>query len=229
MNPYSGGAQNAAKGALKGTSTFVREDELSARKAARPFPPKARKMYWFMFVPLVLFGAGLPLILEATGVGVHVGPWLALTISIPGTILAMFAVSFLREGFKGNLVFSSVILFVLQLAYALEFGPEDTQRALMMRVAPLVVAAILIFFMWIDLKKNLREWHYRIASGESWQDILTQYQQASVIRKAGGKPALDAEGNVVDAEEMMPRPGFRQKPKKRDPTQKKKRQKPRLR
>ncbi len=229
VNPYSGSAQNAAKGALKGTSTYVRQDEAQARKQGRPFPPKARNLFMYVFAPLVLGATSLPFVLEAAGVRVGIGPWLALLISIPGTVAAMFGISFLREGFRGNLVFASIILFALQLGYAVEFGPEDAQRALLIRAAPAVVAAVMLIFMWRDLKVNLREWHYRIAAGESWQDILTQYQQASVIKKAGGKPALDAEGNVIDAEEMMPRPGFRQKKKKREPTAKKKRQKPRLR
>jgi hypothetical protein len=94
--------------------------------------------------------------------------------------------------------------------------------------APVLVGVLLAFF-WLSLRTHLRDLHYMVAEGQSLQDIMLRMQQAKVIQKAGGKPALDEKGKVVDANEMMPKRGFRQKPKKKDPTEKKKRKKPRVR
>jgi hypothetical protein len=213
VNPYSGGLP---KGGPKASATFVREDELEQEKKARPFPAQARKLYWFAYAPALLFISVLPVALEASGVQLHIGPWLALLITIPCTVLSMFFVGFLREGMMGNFVYASVALFALTMGYSLDFGvdADATSRALLMRSVSPVIVAVMLFFLWRDLQTHLREWHYRVASGESWQDIMAQMQQANVIQKAGGKPALDAEGNVVDAEEVIGRPGFRQKPRK---------------
>jgi len=224
VNPYTGGLP---KGGPKASATFVREDELQKEKAQRPFPPQARKFYWFIYTPTLLIVAGLPLLLELLGVHVAIGPWLGLLITIPVTVVAMFAVGFLREGMIGNIAYAMVTLFSMTLAYSLEFPPDQTDQAILWRAAAPVIAFIVTFFLWKDLKRNLREWHYRVAAGESWQDILAQMQQANVIQKAGGKPALTENGEVVDAEDLMPRPGFRQKPQKKKGEGKRK--KPKLR
>jgi hypothetical protein len=212
VNQYSGGLP---KGGPKASATFVREDELQKEKAVRPFPPQARKLYWFAYAPALLLICALPVALEAGGVQVHIGPWLALLITVPCTIVSMFYVGFMREGMIGNFVYAAAVLFILTMGYALDFGPsEPIERAILWRSSAPIMGAIMLFFLWRDLQSNLREWHYRVASGESWQDIMAQMQQANVIQKAGGKPALDEKGNVVDAVEVMGRPGFRQKPQK---------------
>lgn len=224
MNPYTGGLP---KGGPKASSTFVREDEAAAEKKARPFPAQARKLYWFAYAPVLMLICALPVALEAGGVQVALGPWLALLITIPCTILSMFYVGFMREGMIGNFVYAAAVLFILTMGYSLEFGPENYERAVLWRAASPLMGGIMLFFLWRDLQHNLREWHYRVASGESWQDIMAQMQQANVIQKAGGKPALDQEGNVVDVNEIVGRPGFRQKPQKKKGEGK--RQKPKLR
>lgn len=212
MNPYTGGLP---KGGPKASATYVREDEVVKEKASRPFPPQARKLYWFAYAPSLLLVCALPLALEASGVQVHLGPWLALLITIPCTVLSMFFVGFMREGMIGNFVYAAAVLFTLTMGYSLEFPVDAVERAILWRASSPVIGAVMLFFLWVDLQKTLREWHYRVASGESWQDIMAQMQQASVIEKAGGKPALDEEGNVIDAEEVIGRPGFRQKPQKK--------------
>ncbi len=211
MNPYTGGLP---KGGPKASATFVREDELAQEKVARPFPPQTKKFYWMGYVPSLMLITALPVLLELMSVHVAIGPWLALLINIPVTIASMFAIGFLREGMIGNLVYAAATMFALTLGYSTEFPPEAIEQAIIWRSAAPTLAIVLVFFLWKDLQRNLREWHYRVAGGESWQDIMAQMQQASVIRKAGGKPALDESGKVVDVEEMMPRPGFRQKPQK---------------
>lgn len=226
MNPYTGGLP---KGGPKASATYVREDEVTQEKQSRPFPPQARKLFWYGYVPVLGAVCALPAILEASGTQLHIGPWLALLITLPCTVLSMFFVGFMREGMIGNFVYAAAVLFILTMGYSLDFGaaPDAMERGLLWRSASPVMAAVMVFFLWRDLQRNLREWHYRVAAGESWQDIMAQMQQANVIQKAGGKPALDADGNVVDVNEIVGRPGFRQKPQKKKGEGKRK--KPKLR
>lgn len=217
---------------LKGGSTLVREDEAETVKSAKPFPPKAKRLAIIYSIVLILL-ALLPVIIEAAGEPVRIGPWLGLLITLPITLFAMIMMVFLRDGMAGNLISGTAVLFAMTLGYTLEFDPGNEQRALFIRAAcPLVCAAILGFF-WLNLKANLRDIHFMVAEGQSMQDIMLRYQQANLIRKKGGKPALMPDGSVVDANEVVGRPGFRTPPKEQQAgTQtktKKKRKKPRLR
>jgi hypothetical protein len=216
---------------LKGGSTYVREGEAETLKSAKPFPPKARRLA-IIFSVILMALAALPVIIEAAGEPVRIGPWLGLLITLPVTLFAMVMMVFLRDGMAGNLVSGTAVLFAMTMGYSLEFDPGNEQRALFIRAAcPVVTAAILGFF-WLNLKVNLRDIHFMIAEGQSMQDIMLRYQQASIIRKKGGKPALMPDGTVVDANEVVGKPGFRTPPKEQQAaaqTKKKKRKKPRLR
>lgn len=230
MDPNSGAARKALRGVTQGGSTFVREDEAAKLKADRPFPPKAKRLA-LIFSASLLAVVALPAILELAGVQVHIGPWLSLLITVPVTLIAMAFMAFLRDGMWPNIISGSVTLFCLSVAYATEFDPGDEQRAMLIRTAGVVVCAAMLAFFMKSLKTSLRDLHYMIAEGESMQDIMLRYQQASVIKKAGGKPAMTEDGKVVDANELMPKKGFRQKPQKTKKQQgeKSKRTKPKVR
>ena len=210
MDPYSGGGRKARQLAPQRQATYVRKDEAKEVKKQKPFPPKARRFFMIFAVVLMLLGT-LPLALEASGTAVEIGPWLSLAITLPITLGAMICMAFLRDGLVGNLVSGAVVIFGVTMGYALEFELGDEQRAMMMRAAGPVVLLVMLAFFWRSLKTNLRDMHYMIAEGQSMQDIMTRYQQASVIKKSGGAPALDEKGNVIDANELMPKKGFRPK------------------
>lgn len=230
MDPNSGAARKALRGVTQGGSTFVREDEAAKLKADRPFPPKAKRLA-LIFIASLLALVALPAILELAGVPVHIGPWLSLLITLPGTLIAMGFMGFLRDGMWPNIVSGAVVLFCLSVAYATEFDPGDEQRAILVRSAAVAVCVVMLAFFLKSLKTSLRDLHYMIAQGESMQDIMMRYQQAAVIKKSGGKPAMTEEGKVVDANELMPKKGFRQKPQKTKKQQgeKTKRSKPKVR
>ena len=231
MDPNSGAARKLARQMQKGTATHAPQDELKRLKKDRPFPPKARRLA-LIFIGVLMALAILPLGLEAGGVKVEIGIWLGLLVTLPITLFAMVMMGFLRDGMVVNLVSGAAVLFAMTVGYALKFDPGDEQRALFLRAAcPVVTGAILGFF-WISLRTNLRDIHYMIAEGQSLQDIMLRYQQASIIRKKGGTPALTPEGKVVDAKEATGRPGFRTPPKQAQAsgaTVKKKRKKPKVR
>jgi len=217
---------------LKGGSTYVREDEAVSTKAAKPFPPKAKRLA-LIYTVILLTLALLPVVIEAAGEPVRIGPWLSLLITLPITLFAMSMMGFLREGVAGNVISGMAVLFGMTMGYALEFDPGNEQRALFTRLAcPVVTGAILGFF-WLNLKAQLRDLHFMVADGQSMQDIMLRYQQANLIRKKGGKPALMPDGTVVDANEVVGRPGFRTPPKEKQASAqtktKKKRKKPKLR
>lgn len=216
---------------FKGGSTYVREDEAELLKQDKPFPPKARRLAIIFSASLMLL-ALLPVVLEGAGVSVRIGPWLSLLITLPITLVAMAFMGFLRDGVAGNIISGTAVLFAMTMGYALEFEPGDEQRALFMRLACPVTAVAILGFFWLNLKSNLRDMHFWVAEGQSMQDIMLRYQQANLIRKKGGKPALLPDGSVVDANEVVGRPGFRTPPKEQQAgtqTKKKKRKKPKLR
>ncbi|MCC6465033.1 MAG: hypothetical protein IT463_06800 [Planctomycetes bacterium] len=231
MDPNSGAGRNLARQMMNpGTSTYVREDEAAQLKKDRPFPPKARRLALiFMAITVVL--TSLPLVLEASGVAVRIGPWLSLLITLPCTLLAMGFLGFLRDGMTANLISGAALLFAFTMGYALEFEPGDEQRALLFRAVAPTVGAVVLAWFWLSLKTSLRDIHYMVAEGQSLQDIMLRYQQANVIRKAGGKPAMTPDGQVVDANELMAKPGYRPaKGSSEEATQtKKKRKKPKVR
>jgi hypothetical protein len=175
--------------------------------------------------------AALPAILEGSGETVEMGPWLSLLVTLPTTLAVIAMMGFLRDGLTANLVSAAAILFALTVGYATTFDPGEEQRALLVRTASPVLCAAVLAFFWMSLRTHLRDIHYLIDKGESLQDIMMRYQQANVIRKAGGKPAMTEEGKVVDANEIMGRKGFRQKPQKsaRQQGEKKMRKKPKVR
>lgn len=216
---------------LKGGSTYVRQDEAAQLKKDKPFPPKARRLGIIITVALLALSA-LPAVLEASGVSVRIGPWLSLLITLPITLLAMGFMGFLRDGIAVNVISGAAVLFAMTMGYALEFDPGNEERALFLRAAcPAITIAILVFF-WLGLRTGLRDLHYMVAEGQSMQDIMLRYQQANIIRKKGGKPAMLPDGKVVDANEVIGRPGFRTPPKEKQAgakTEKKKRKKPRVR
>ncbi len=216
---------------LKGGSTFVREDEAALSKASKPFPPKARRLGIIISVVLLALAA-LPVVLEGMGISVRIGPWLSMLITLPITLIAMGFMGFLRDGIAVNVISGAAVLFAMTMGYALEFEPGNEERALFLRAAcPAITVAILTFF-WLGLRTSLRDLHYMIAEGQSMQDIMLRYQQANLIRKKGGKPAMLPDGKVVDANEVVGRPGFRTPPKEKQAgskTEKKKRKKPKLR
>jgi hypothetical protein len=158
--------------------------------------------------------------------------WLSFLITLPITLFAIGMMGFLRDGMAVNLVSGTAVFFAMTMGYALEFDPGDEQRALFLRAACPVVTAVIAGYFWISLRTNLRDIHYLIAEGQSMQDIMLRYQQANIIRKKGGTPALMPDGKVVDAKEVQGRPGFRTPPKQAQAgaaTEKKKRKKPKLR
>lgn len=217
---------------LKGGSTFVREDEAKTAKSSKPFPPKAKRLAIIFSVVLMLL-ALLPVVIEAAGEPVHIGPWLSLLITLPITLVAMGFMGFLRDGMANNIISGAAVLFAMTMGYALEFDPTNESRALMLRAACPVISAAILGFFWLGLRTQLRDIHYMVAEGQSMQDIMLRYQQANLIRKKGGKPAMLPDGTVVDANEVVGRPGFRTPPKEEQAGSqtkaKKKRQKPKLR
>lgn len=212
------------------SSTFKREGEAEALNANKPFPPKAKRLA-IIFSVILLALVGLPLMLEASGTPVRIGPWLSMLITLPIALFAMVMMGFLRNGMALNIVSGAGVVFAATLAYGLEFEPGQEARALLFRGTGLAVVVVLLGFFWLTLKKNLRDLHYMIAEGESMQEIMHRAQQANIIRKAGGEPVMDDKGNVVDKRELVPQAGFRQKRKKtaRQQGQKKKRKKPKVR
>lgn len=217
---------------LKGGSTFVREDEAKVAKSSKPFPPKAKRLAIIFSVVLMLL-ALLPVVIEAAGEPVRIGPWLSLLITLPITLVAMGFMGFLRDGIANNIISGAAVLFAMTMGYALEFDPTNESRALMLRTACPVISAAILGFFWLGLRTQLRDIHYMVAEGQSMQDIMLRYQQANLIRKKGGKPAMMPDGTVVDANEVVGRPGFRTPPKEEQAGSqtktKKKRQKPKLR
>jgi len=213
------------------TSTYERKDA-DGKRISRPIPPKAKRLAVIFTIYLAAL-AGLPVVLELMDVDVRLGQWLSLLITLPGTLVAMIFMGLLRDGMIVNIVSGVIVVLALQVGYGWEFFPsaeyDYAVRALITRAGAFAVVAVILVFFWLQLRTHLRDFHYMIAEGQSFQDIMLRMQQARVIQKAGGKPALDEKGRVVDAKEMMPRPGFRQKPKKKDPTEKKKRKKPKVR
>ncbi len=215
----------------KGSETFQRTDE-KGKRIARPIPRKAKRTAT-IFTVITMALAALPVILEASGVFVDIGPWLSLLITIPVALMAIMFMGFLRDGLTANLISGAIILFAFSVGYATTFEPAefDSGRSLMVRAAAPVVCAAVLGFFWLSLRTHLRDLHYWIDQGQSLQDIMMRYQQANVIRKAGGKPAMTEDGKVVDATEVTGRPGFRQKPQKtaKQQGEKKKRKKPKVR
>lgn len=211
------------------TSTFVRGDEASEVKKQKPFPPKAKRLF-VIFAIFMLAVISLPVLLELSGVAVSLGPWLSLLITLPVTLLAMIGFAFLRDSLTSNLISAAVVTFACVVAYGLEFSPGQEETALSVRGAAPAMMAILLAHFWFSLKTSLRDLHYLVAEGRSMQDVLAQYQQASVIKKAGGTPVMDQDGNVVAQEDVIPRKGFRPKRGAAKATKgKKKRKKPKLR
>lgn len=218
---------------MKGTSTYVPQDEIKRAKSERPFPPKARRL-GIIFSASLMALALLPVVIEASGVMVQIGPWLSMLITIPITLFAMVMMGFLREGMWTNMVSGAAVLFAMTMGYALEFdiANYDVNRVILLRsVCPAVCAVVIVFF-WLSIRTSLRDLHYLIAEGQSMQDIMLRAQQANIIRKKGGKPALMPDGTVVDANEVVGRPGFRTPAKEAQAgaaTAKKKRKKPKVR
>ncbi|MBX3461230.1 MAG: hypothetical protein KF696_14895 [Planctomycetes bacterium] len=214
----------------KASATFERDEE--GRREPKPIPRKAKRTA-MIFSVLLMAVACLPSILEISSVFVNIGPWLTLPIAIPMMLVAFMFMAFLRDDLTANLISTAAIVFAMFVSYGTTFSPEefDSYRSLAVRSAgPAVCAAVLVFF-WLGLRTKLRDLHYLIDQGESMQDIMLRYKQASVIQKAGGKPALTEDGKVVDATEITGRPGFRQKPQKSaaQKGEKKKRKKPKVR
>ncbi|MBZ0137586.1 MAG: hypothetical protein K8I27_14565 [Planctomycetes bacterium] len=217
---------------MKSSGTFARGDETRSLKAGKPFPPKAKRLAIIFSVALMAL-VSLPVILEAAGVIVNIGPWLTLLISLPIAGVAMVFMGFLRDGLTANIISGVIVLFAAQVAYGTTFEPDEIEagRALLVRSAGPVITLAMLAFFWISLKTHLRDLHYMIAEGESLQDIMTRMQQAQVIKKAGGEPVLNERGQVVDKNELIPKKGFR--PKKSNTAGatagKKKRKKPKVR
>jgi hypothetical protein len=217
----------------KATATYSPDSNAGAgKRVARPIPRKAKRTAIIFSVVLGVV-AVLPALLEATGTRVNIGPWLSLLITLPMTLLAMAMMGFLRDGLTANLISAAAILFGLTVGYATTFEPADfdSGRSTLIRTAAPVICAVILGFFWLSLRTHLRDLHYWVDQGQSLQDIMMRYQQANVIRKAGGKPALMEDGKVVDANEVQPRKGFRQKPQKsaKQQGERKKRKKPKVR
>ena len=217
---------------MQSSATFSRGDEAARLKSEKPFPPKAKRLAIIFGVVLTAL-LSLPLILEASGIQVQIGPWLTLLISIPITALAMAMMGFLRDGLVANIISGAIVLFAAQVGFGISTNPEllESGRIFLIRsAAPAIVVVMLVYFG-ISLKTHLRDLHYMIAEGESLQDIMTRMQQANVIKKAGGEPVLNDKGQVVDKNELMPKKGFRPKKTKTAAATKgkKKRKKPKVR
>jgi hypothetical protein len=233
VDPHSGAGRKMARQMTQSTSTYARKDE-QGKRIARPIPPKAKRLA-VIFTVVILAIAGLPVLLELLNVDVRIGPWLSLLITLPATLVAMIFMGLLRDGMVANIISGLIVVLALTVGYGWIIDPYEGQtmdeatRALLTRAGALGVIGVLLVHFWFSLRTRLRDLHYMIADGQSFQDIMLRMQQARVIQKSGGKPALDEKGKVVDANQLMPRPGFRQKPKKKDPTEKKKRKKPKVR
>ncbi|MCA8945812.1 MAG: hypothetical protein KDB29_06280 [Planctomycetes bacterium] len=232
MDPNSGAARKAAQQMMQASATYSRKDEAKRLKSEKPFPPKAKRLA-LVFGVLLMALISLPALLEATGTIVNIGPWLTLLISIPITAAAMATMGFLRDGLVANIISGVIVLFAAQVGYGTTFSPEEIEagRALLVRSAAPAITLVMLAYFAISLKTHLRDLHYMIAEGESMQDIMTRMQQANVIKKAGGEPVLNEKGQVVDKNELMPRPGFRPKKGKTASATKgtKKRKKPKVR
>lgn len=232
MDPNSGAARKAAQQVMQSSATFSRKDEAARLKSEKPFPPKAKRLA-IIFSVLLMALVSLPVLLEASGVIVNIGPWLTLLISIPITAVAMAAMGFLRDGLVANLISGAIVLFAAQVAFGTTFDPVEIEagRALLVRGAAPVITLVMLAYFGISLKTHLRDLHYMIAEGESMQDIMTRMQQANVIKKAGGEPVLNEKGQVVDKSELVPKKGFRPKKTKASSATKgtKKRKKPKVR
>ena len=195
----------------------------------RPFPPKAKKLALIFVISMTLLGA-LPLILEVSGVQVAIGWWLALLITLPLTLYSMVMMGLLREGVSANLVSGVAVAAGVHIAFGAEFEPGNLQDAYAWRGAGFGVLFVVLVFFLKTLKSNLRELHYMVAEGQSMQDIMLRAQQANVIKKAGGNPAMNDKGEVIDANDYQPKPGMRQKKRRTNATGgKKKRKKPKVR
>lgn len=216
---------------MQSSETFSRKDEAKRLKSEKPFPPKAKRMA--IIFSVILMGLMLlPVIIEASGEPVQIGPWLTLLISIPMTGFAMVMMGFLRDGIYANIISGVIVLFAVHVGYGTTFEPQDIEsgRALLVRSAAPVITLVMLAYFGISLRTHLRDLHYMIAEGESMQDIMTRMQQANVIKKAGGEPVLNERGQVVDKNDLIPRKGFR--PKKgatKATAEKKKRKKPKVR
>lgn len=217
---------------MQSTETFARKDEAKLLRAEKPFPPKAKRLAR-IFAAILMALVSLPVVLELAGVIVNIGPWLTLLISIPIAMFAMVFMGFLRDGLAANLISVAIVLFAAQVGYGTTFDPDEIEsgRALLVRAAAPVITLVMLLYFGISLKSHLRELHYMIAEGESMQDIMTRMQQAQLIKKAGGEPVLNQEGQVIDKQEIMPRKGFRPKKTKTSAATKgtKKRRKPKVR
>ncbi len=231
MDPNSGAARKLARKMTKPSVTYEREGA-PGKRVPRPIPFKAKRAAAILSV-LVILVVALPAILELSGVYVDIGPWLSLLITLPMTLLAIAWMGFLRDGLAANLISAAAILFALSVAYATTFSPQDFEsyHSLTVRSAGIAVCGVVLLFFWLGLRTHLRDLHYLIDQGQSMQDIMMRYQQANVIRKAGGKPAMTEDGKVVDVNEVQGRPGFRQKPAKtaKQQGEKKTRKKPKVR
>ena len=232
MDPNFGAGRKAAQQMMQSTSTFTREDEAKSLRAGKPFPPKAKR-FAIIFSAILMALVSLPVVLEASGVIMNIGLWLALVISLPLGLVTIGMIGFLRDGLWPNVISGVIITFAAHIGYGMTFTPEEieTGRALLIRAAAPVLTAVVLVYFGISLKTHLRELHYMIAEGESMQDIMTRLQQAQVIKKAGGEPVLNEKGQVVDKQEIIPRKGFRPKKTKTSAATgtKKKRKKPKVR
>lgn len=205
-------------------------DKEAAEKARadRPFPPKAKKLAKIFVISMSLIGF-LPLGLELAGVQVSIGWWLSLLITLPLTLYSMVMMGLLREGMTANLVSGVAVAIAIHISFGAKFEPGNLEDAYLWRGAGFAVLAVVLIFFAKTLKTNLRELHYMVAEGQSMQDIMTRAQQANIIKKAGGNPAMNDKGEVIDADDFQPKPGMRQKKRRTNATGSKKRKKPKLR
>jgi hypothetical protein len=232
VDPNFGAGRKQARQMMQSTETFAREDEAQRARAEKPFPPKAKRMA-VIFGAILMALVSLPVVLELAGVIVNIGPWLTLLISIPIAAFAMVFMGFLRDGLAANMISVAIVLFAAQVGYGTTFDPEEIEagRAILVRAAAPAITLVMLVYFGISLKSHLRDLHYAIAEGQSFQDIMTRMQQAQVIKKSGGEPVLNEKGQVVDKQEIMPRKGFRPKKTKTSTATgtKKKRKKPKVR
>ncbi len=227
MDPNSGAGRKMARQMMQPQAGIDKEAAAQAR-AERPFPPKAKKLATIFVVSMSLIGF-LPLGLELAGVQVPIGWWLSLLITLPLTLYSMIMMGLLSEGMTANLVSGVAVAIAIHIAFGAEFEPGNFEDAYLWRGAGFAVLAVVLVFFAKSLKGSLRELHYMVAEGQSMQDIMTRAQQANVIQKAGGTPAMNDKGEVIDANDYQPKPGMRQKKRRANATGSKTRKKPKLR